>query len=47
MNGKSINWTPTGNATHLSPGDETFFRIQKDLSKRNVLKVQYTFPNAK
>ena len=64
INGKSLNWTPTGDTTYLPSGDEnsllamvisktifwptpskkTLTRFKKGLTKRHVLKVQYTFP---
>ena len=44
INGKSINWTPTGYATHLPSGDKTFSSFQKGLSSRHVLKVSKPFP---
>ena len=37
VNGKSINWTPTG----LPSGDKTFSREKNHRSV--ILKVQYTF----
>ena len=32
INGKSLNWTPTGYPTHLPSVDKTFSRFQKVLS---------------
>ena len=45
INGKSINWTPTGYATHLPSGDKTFSSSQKGHRSSVILKVSYTFPN--
>ena len=44
INGKSINWTPTGYTTYLPSGDKTFSRFQKGLSAPVNLKPSKPFP---
>ena len=43
INGKSLNWTPTGYATHLPSGDKTFSRFKHLKKPYKFFKVQYTF----
>ena len=43
INGKSINWTPTGYATHLPSGDKTFSKFQKPEKPYRILKCSKDF----
>ena len=43
INGKSINWNPTGYTTYLPSGDKTFSRFENLKKLNEFLKVQYTF----